>query len=130
MGEKRTGKLKMIDTQILEIMQTVDSIHPDASVEEAIQKMSSMGRDALLIEQMGEYTGIFTKTDLIKLLEKNLNPAKVNVSTVMSKPVLSLDGSTTVKNALNKMVENKLRHYAVTQDEKIVGLISFMEMDS
>jgi CBS domain-containing protein len=73
----------MTATQILKIMQTVDSIHPDASVEEAMQKMPSRGRDALLIEEMGEYTGIFTKTDLIKLLEKNINPAKVDGSTVM-----------------------------------------------
>ena len=73
----------MTETQILKIMQTVDSIHPDASLEEAIQKMYSRGRDALLIEEMGEYTGIFTKTNLIKLLEKNINPAKVDVSTVM-----------------------------------------------
>lgn len=116
--------------QILEIMHTVDSIHPDANVEEAIQKMSSQGKDALLIKQQEEYTGIFTKTDLIKLLEKNIDPAEVEVSTVMSKPILTLDASTTVEKARELMIKNKLRHYAVTQNEKIVGLISFTNMDS
>ncbi|MBT3184624.1 MAG: CBS domain-containing protein [Nitrospina sp.] len=120
----------MSDKQILEIMQTIYSIHPDASVEEAVQKMSSQGTDALLIKHAGEYTGIFTKTDLIKLLEKNIDPAEVSVSTVMSKPILSLDANTSVKEARQKMIEKKLRHYAVTQNGKITGLISILEMNS
>ena len=120
----------MSDKQILEIMQTVHSVHLDTNVEEAVQKMSSQRVDVLLIKDLGEYTGIFTKADLIKLLEKNIDPAKVSVSTVMSKPILSLDANTSVEKARQKMVENKLRHYAVTQNGKIVGLISIMEMDS
>ena len=62
----------MSDKQILEIMQTVHSVHPDTNVEEAVQKMSSQRVDVLLIKDLGEYTGIFTKADLINLLEKNI----------------------------------------------------------
>ena len=51
----------MPDRPILEIMHAVLSIHPDASVEEAVQKMSSQGMEAILIKQEEEYTGIFTK---------------------------------------------------------------------
>ena len=83
----------MPDSQILEIMQSILSIHPDASVEKAVQKIALQGTDAILIKQKEEYTGIFTKTDLIKLLEKNI------------------------------------RQYAVTQNGKIAGLISFKDLD-
>ena len=62
----------MPDRQILEIVHAILSIHPDASVEEAVQKMSSQGMEAILIKQEEEYTGIFTKIDLINLLEKML----------------------------------------------------------
>ena len=34
--------------------------------------MSSQGMEAILIKQEEEYTGIFTKIDLINLLEKNI----------------------------------------------------------
>ena len=111
-------------------MQSILSIHPDASVEKAVQKIALQGTDAILIKQKEEYTGIFTKTDLIKLLEKNIDAAEVNVSTFMSKPILTLDANTSVEKARQTMVENKLRHYAVTQNGKIAGLISIMEMDS
>ena len=119
----------MSDKQILEIIQTVHSVHPDTNVEEAVQKMSSQRVDVLLIKDLGEYTGIFTKADLIKLLEKNIDPAKVSVSTVMSKPILSLDANTSVKEARQKMAKKNIRQYAVTQNGKIASLISFKDLD-
>ena len=101
----------MPDRPILEIMHAVLSIHPDASVEE-------------------EYTGIFTKIDLINLLEKNIDPAEVNVSTFMSKPILSLDASTSEEETRKRMVKKNIRQYAVTQNGKIAGLISIKDLDS
>ena len=94
-----------------------------------MQKMSSQGKDVLFIKQENEYTGIFTKTDLIKLLEKNINPSDVNVSSVMSRPILSIDASASVDEARKKMLEKKLRHYAVTQNGGIIGIISIMDMN-
>ena len=108
----------MPDKSIPDIMHAVVSIHPEASVEEAVQKMSSQGEDAIFINKMEEYIGIFTKTDLIKLLEKNMNPAEVTVSSIMSKPILSLDTQTTSDEARKKMQEKNIRHYAVAQNKK------------
>jgi len=110
-------------------MQSILSIHPDASVEKAVQKIALQGTDAILIKQKEEYTGIFTKTDLIKLLEKNIDAAEVNVSTFMSKPILTLDANTSVKEARQKMVEINIRQYAVTPNGKIAGLILFKDLD-
>ena len=111
-------------------MRPPHSIHPSANVEESANEMSSQGAGALLIKQSEEYIGIFTKTDLIKLLEKNMNPAEVTVSSIMSKPILSLDAKTTVDEARNKMLEKNIRHYAVTQNKNINGVISIKDLDS
>ena len=111
-------------------MQSPHSIHPSANVEESVNEMSLKGTDALLIKQAEEYIGIFTKTDLIKILEKNMNPAEVIVSNIMSKPILSLDAKLTADEARQKMQEKNIRHYAVTQNKKIVGLISINDLDS
>ena len=127
---KRVRTSKMSDNYISELMQPPHSIHPSANVEESANEMSSQGADALLIKQAEEYIGIFTKADLIKLLEKNINPAEVTVSSTMSKPILALDVKTTADEARQKMQEKNIRHYAVTQDEKIVGVISFKDLDS
>jgi len=47
----------------------------------------------------------------------------------MSKPILTLDANTSVKEARQKMVEINIRQYAVTQNGKIAGLISFKDLD-
>ena len=60
----------MSDNYISELMQPPHSIHPSANVEESANQMSSLDANALLIKQEEEYIGIFTKTDLIKLLKK------------------------------------------------------------
>ena len=108
----------MSDNYISELIQPPHSIHPSSNVEESPNQMSSLGADALLIKQEEEYIGIFTKTDLIKLLEKNMNPSEVIVSSIMSKPILSLETQTTSDEARKKMQEKNIRHYAVTQNKK------------
>ena len=92
----------MPENYISELMQPPHYIHPSANVEESANQMSSLGADALLIKQEEEYIGIFTKTDLIKLLKKNMNPSEVIVSSIMSKPILSLDAKTTTDEARKK----------------------------
>ena len=119
----------MSDKYISELMRPPHSIHPSANVEESANEMSSQGAGALLIKQSEEYIGIFTKTDLIKLLEKNINPADILVSAVMSKPIFSIDVSASVRDAREMMIEKRLRHYAVSQNGKIVGFLCIMDMD-
>ena len=92
--------------------------------------MHSLGNEALSVEYMAEYTGISTKTDLIKLLEKNINPSETQVSTAMSKPILPLDANANQEEAQEKMMEKKTRHFAVTPNEIIVGFVSIKDLDS
>ena len=108
----------MSDNYISELMQPPHYIHPSANVEESANQMSSLDADALLIKQEEEYIGIFTKTDLIKLLKKNMNPFEVIVSNIMSKPILSLDAKTASNEARKKMQKKNILHYAVTQNKK------------
>lgn len=71
------------DNYIPEFMQPPHSINPSANVEESANKMSLLDAETLLIKQAEEYINIFTKTDLIKLLEKNKNPSEVIASSIM-----------------------------------------------
>jgi signal-transduction protein with cAMP-binding, CBS, and nucleotidyltransferase domain len=120
----------MSGNYISELMQPPHSIHPSANVEESANEMSSQGADALFIKQEEEYIGIFTKADLNKLLKKNMQPSDVTVSSIMSKPILSLNAKITADEALQKMRKKNIRHYAVTQNKNIVGLISIKDLDS
>jgi signal-transduction protein with cAMP-binding, CBS, and nucleotidyltransferase domain len=109
---KRVGTSKMSANSISALMQPPHSIHPPVNFEESANEMSSQGTDALHIKQGEEYVSIFTKADLNKVQEKNINPAEVTVSSIMSKSFLSLDVKTTSDETRQKMQKKylTLRH--------------------
>ena len=100
-------------------------VNSDVTVDKAINYMLSKETGAILIKnEQGKYIGIFTRTDLIKLLEKELNPSTLTISSVMSRPIQSLDQTESQDEARAKMIKNNIRHYAVTDAENIIGMIS------
>ena len=115
----------MAEKTIEEIMSPVHHVNSDIRIDEAIAYMLSKDTGAILIKnEQGEYVGIFTKTDLIKLLEKELNPASIPISSVMSSPIRCMDQAESHDGAREKMLENNIRHYAVTDGKNIIGMIS------
>jgi signal-transduction protein with cAMP-binding, CBS, and nucleotidyltransferase domain len=122
--------LKMAKKIIEEIMSPVHHVNSDTPVDEAIAYMLSKDTVAILIKnEQEEYAGIFTKTDLIKLLEKELNPASIPISSAMSSPIRCIDRTKSHDEAREKMLENNIRHYAVTDGKNIIGMISNNELN-
>ena len=106
-------------------MSPVYHVNSDVHVDKAITYMLSKETGAILIKnEQGEYEGIFTKADLIKLLEKELDPSTITISSVMSSPIRCMDQTESHDEARRKMLENNIRHYAVTDGKNIIGLIS------
>ena len=78
----------MTNKIIKEIMSPAHHVNSDVRVDEAITYMLSKDTGAILIKnEQGKYLGIFTKADLIKLLEKELDPTSITISSVMSRPM-------------------------------------------
>jgi hypothetical protein len=71
-----------------------------------------------LIKKAEEYIGIFTRADLIKLLEKIINSAEVTVPSIISKPILVFDVKTTADEVQLKMQKN-IFHYAASHNKKM-----------
>ena len=120
----------MAETTIEEIMSPVHHVNSDIRIDEAIAYMLSKDTGAILIKnEQGEYVGIFTKADLIKLLEKELNPASITISSVMSSPIRCMDQTESHDGARKKMLENNIRHYAVTDGSNIIGMITNKDLN-
>ncbi len=120
----------MEEKLIKEKMSPVYHVSSDVHVDKAIAYMLSKETSAILIKNpQGDYIGIFTKADLIKLLEKDLNPSTITISSAMSSPIRSLDQTESQDEAKMKMLEKNIRHYAVTDGKNIVGMISNKDLD-
>lgn len=107
------------------------SIDLESSVQEAAQFMVAHNIGSVLVKEFEEYVGIVTETDLTrKVLGKGLNAESTPVSEIMTNPILSLDCYLPVEEANRFMHKNKIRHLAVTEEEKIVGILSVKDLVS
>ncbi|MCH8313025.1 MAG: CBS domain-containing protein [Nitrospinae bacterium] len=106
------------------------TISPDTFAFDAIGKMFENEVGALLVEKNGEYIGIFSKIDWLHLvLRGESNPNVVKVSSIISSPIITVDKNETLAKASNLIEENNIRHIAVTEDGKIIGMLSVKDLE-
>ncbi len=118
-------------TEIADYMSTsLISVGPDATIFDTAQLLSEKQVGSALVKKDGEYIGIVTETDLSrKVLGKGLDPKTTIVSAVMSpQPLITLDCHQPVTEANSFMAKNKVRHLPVTENGKIVGIISVRDL--
>ena len=73
--------------------------------------------------------GIVTETDLArKVLGKGLGPESTGIEEIMTSPVLSMDRYLPVEEANRFMRKNKIRHLGVTEEDKILGILSVKDL--
>ena len=109
----------------------VKSIDSELTVQEAAQQMHAKNVGSVLVRIYDKYVGILTETDLTrKVVAQKLNPATTMVSSVMTQPILSMDRYMPVKEAEEFMKKKNIRHLAVTEEDKIVGLLSVKDLVS
>jgi len=107
----------------------VFSIDHDSTVQEAAQYMRVSNVGSLLIKEFDDFVGIVTETDLTrKVVGGGLNPESTPISQIMTQPVQSMDRFLPIEEANNFMHKNKIRHLAITEDEKIVGMLSIKDL--
>ena len=69
--------------------------------------------------------GIITDRDIVKrVASRNLVPAKVKASEIMSKPLRTVDLATEITDAMRKMRASRVERLAVLEAGKLVGIVS------
>jgi CBS domain-containing protein len=108
---------------------TLATIQSEASLLAAAQLMREKRIGSLLTIEAGEVVGIVTERDLVrKGLAYNRDAGSTHVSAVMSSPLLSIDVNRTIRDASKAMAEEGVRHLAVTENGKIVGVLSIRDL--
>jgi len=116
----------LIGPQIAEHMSTeVRDVSQDASLRQAAQLMQQWKLGSLLVTNSHSYVGIITDSALARdVVAKGLDPNMTLVKTCMRMPVVAIEGSRPIIDAVRMMKEQSTRHVAVTQDGAIIGVIS------
>ncbi len=106
----------------------------NSSVEEACRIMDKNRIGALLVycsdtNDPQDLEGILTERDVIELIaRKGIESLKVEVQEIMSKNIISVTPQCSKIDALNLMIENQIRHLAVMDQDKLVGILSMRDL--
>ena len=105
------------------------SLPVDATVEEAAQSMKLHNIGSLFIKNGDEFVGIVTQTDFSqKVVSKGMETETTPVSEIMTSPMFTMDRYATIEEANAFMRKHKIGHLGVTDDDKIVGILSISNL--
>jgi CBS domain-containing protein len=76
-----------------------------------------------------EIVGILTDTDMVRrVVAAGADTRKTTAEQIMSAPILTIEENKTVLDANDLMAQTHIRHLGVTQDGKLVGMISVRDL--
>jgi CBS domain-containing protein len=102
-----------------------------SKVAEAISIMDSNNVGSILVvDEEKKIVGIFTERDIMHCFAKKIAVNEVALGDVMTQKPVTLDGSIDISVAVKVMSEKKIRHLPVTEDEKVIGMISYRDLVS
>jgi len=108
---------------------TMETIASERTVLEAAQTMAEKRIGSLLVIEAGEMVGIVTETDVVrKVIVARLPASSTRVGAMMSYPLIQIDINHTVRDASRLMAEERIRHLAVTENNKVMGLLSVRDL--
>ena len=118
--------------QIRDIMEkNVITIGHDKIVLDAACLMKENEISFLVVLKNEEPIGVVTESDFVRKLVANDKVAsKVPLSEIMSYKFRSVESSTEIEDAVQKMLNNKIRRLLVVNDEKLVGVITQTDLTS
>jgi len=107
----------------------VRSVHRAATIKEAGRLLLKYKVGSLIVDDGSRYIGIVTDSDLSrKAVAKGLDPNTTTVMMCMSKPVVTIEETESLAEAIALMKKEGIRHLAVTADRTIIGVLSLADL--
>jgi CBS domain-containing protein len=123
--EEERANLAVSDVMVKDVM-TVDE---DTSVKEAAGVMDKFEIGCLIAVRKGKATGILTERDLLKrIVAESRDAAKTKVKDIMSSPLVVVQSSMDLEEAIKLMFQVKIKKLPVVDDKRLVGLVTLTDI--
>jgi len=107
------------------IHENIFSISSKTSAREAANTMLDNSITSLLVMEEDKYVGIVTHRDISeKVVAQGLDPSETKLASIMTSPLITLDASLPMNEALLSMKKNEIRHIVATVNGEVAGIIS------
>ena len=118
--------------QIRDIMEkNVITIENDKTAQEAAEIIAEKDISFLVVINDGIPQGVLSESDFVrKVAAEDKKSRDIIVSDIMSYKFRSVDPTTTIEDAVQKMLNKNIRRLLVTDNEKLVGVITQTDLAS
>ncbi len=119
-------------TRAKDIMTTnVITIEPNATVGEMLERLRRSGIRSLIVERQSpdDSYGIVTQRDVAyRVVARGLDPAKMRVHEIMTKPLATVNESMSVTDVARLMANLGLSRMPVLSDGELQGIVSVTDI--
>ncbi|MDA2911463.1 CBS domain-containing protein [Nitrospiraceae bacterium AH_259_D15_M11_P09] len=115
---------------LVQVMQReLKTIAHDVPIREVAKRMRDERVGALFVEQNGEMVGIVTETDVVRrAVAEDVDFGSLRAQSIMTVPIVTIESIRTVQDAHDMMGDLGVRHLGVTEQGKLVGVVSVRDL--
>jgi CBS domain-containing protein len=107
------------------------TIGPAVSVYQAALLMNEHKIGSLAVLDQGRLLGVFTERDVLqRVVGERRDPAETPVSAVMTADVVCCGPDTPLEEARAAMMNRRVRHLPVMEDDRMLGMISIGDLNA
>jgi CBS domain-containing protein len=115
--------------------EKLEKIIVNRTAQEAAHKMGDVNTSSLVVTDLTDKpVGIITERDLVRRVVANdANSKTVLIKDIMASPIVTIDANSSVEAAADLMLQNKVRHLLVVEDEDVnkpLGIITSTDFAS
>ena len=108
--------------------KTLISVNPTTTALQIAKMMEQGGIGAVLVKENENLIGIVTDRDFATKIAANNLPFDTPVQKIMSSPLITINHDQPISAAAEMMSSKKIRKLAVSDNGKIVGLITSTDL--
>ena len=110
------------------MIKAIISVTTETTVFQVAKMMEQGGIGAVLVKKNDHLSGIITDRDYAtKIVAHNLS-SDTPVEQIMSSPLITINFDESISAAAERMTSKKIRKLAVTDNGKIIGLITSTDL--
>jgi signal-transduction protein with cAMP-binding, CBS, and nucleotidyltransferase domain len=114
---------------VKDIMTTaLISVNPTTTTFQIAKMMDQGGIGAIIVKDNDDAVGIITDRDFAVKIAANNLPSDTPVEKIMSSPLITINHSDPISAAAEMMSSKKIRKLAVSENGKIIGIITSTDL--
>ena len=117
---------ELVEADSIESIMTakVETAKPTESLKNALKRIVTRNIGSIVVVEENEPVGILTERDISRCVARGTNALKRHVKNVMSSPLITVETTESVQDAMALMLKHGIRRLPVVKQRRLVGIVS------